>query len=58
METFQWYKGYGILYMQIGGNTIVKDGWQKIKMFSRMGEINGEKKAKKYIDELIGDSDD
>lgn len=52
METSQNYKGYQIWYYTIGGKTEIGYMGRVIKIFRGLGEIEGEKAAKKYIDVL------
>jgi hypothetical protein len=52
METSQNYKGYQIWYYFFGGNTEVGYMGRVIKTFRGLGEMEGEKAAKKYIDTL------
>ena len=52
METFHYYKGYGIKYRSIGGTTFVTDMGSILRKFKGMGCIGGEKEARKYIDQI------
>ncbi len=52
MQTYQSYKGYGITYYSMSGTTIVDKYGFEIKVFSRLGEMDGENKAKIFIDSL------
>lgn len=54
METYINYRGYGIRYVTIGGTTFVEGTLgSTIEEFRGLGEMDGKKAAKKYIDELI-----
>jgi hypothetical protein len=50
METSQNYKGYQIWSYSFGGTTEVGYMGRVIKTFKGLGEMKGEKAAKKYID--------
>ncbi len=52
METFFYYKGFGIKYRSMGGTTFVTDMGFTLRKFIGMGCIDGEKEAKKYIDQI------
>jgi hypothetical protein len=52
METSQNYKGYQIWYYSFTGDTAVGYMGIVIKTFSGLGEMEGKKAAKKYIDAL------
>ena len=52
MESFSYYKGYGIRYKQFGGNTYVEHNGCTVKIFYSSGEIAGDKLAKSYIDDI------
>jgi hypothetical protein len=51
METFYIYKGYGLRYYQILGTTAVELNGLPIKVFPRLGELDGKKAAEKWVDE-------
>ncbi len=53
METYQDYKGYGISYSSITGNTRIDYSGFTLKVFVRRGEIYGLKLAKEYIDSML-----
>jgi hypothetical protein len=50
METFHWYRGFGIRYIQIIGTTYVELLGDKIAVFPYMGATEGEKLAHEYVD--------
>lgn len=52
METFYWYKDFGIRYSGISGDTRVEDIGYVLKTFYGKGCHYGEDLAKKYIDSL------
>lgn len=52
METFFYYKGYGIKYKSMSGTTFVTDMGFTLRKFVAMGRIDGEIEAKKYIDQI------
>lgn len=53
MESFYWYKGYGIRYDDITGTTRVEYCGIPLRVYKKRGKTTGDKKAKKYIDELV-----
>ena len=53
METYINYNGFGICYSTFGGTTTVNQSGLEIKEFKALGEMNGRKKAKNYIDLLL-----
>jgi hypothetical protein len=53
MLSYQNYKGYGISYSSMTGDTIVDNYGFSLKIFARKGEIDGLKLAKDYIDSLM-----
>lgn len=57
METYTDYKGYGINYSSITGNTRVVNYGLTLKVFQRLGEERGNMMAKSYIDKLCGSKD-
>jgi len=52
MESFYWYKGFGIRYNEWGGTTTVEDLGYILREYPGLGCIDGEKKAKEYIDTI------
>jgi hypothetical protein len=52
METCFWYKGYVIKYNSMNGTTYVNN-CDILKKFIGKGCIDGEKLAKKFIDDMI-----
>ena len=57
MESFHWYKGFGVLYQTFLGITSVQGRMGFVIMeFPFMGEIAGREAAHKFIDELTGES--
>jgi len=52
METSKNYKDYQIWYYSFSGNTEVGYMGRVLKTFRGLGEMEGEKSAKKYIDSL------
>jgi len=52
METFFYYKGYGIKYSSMNGSTFVMDMGFTLRKFIGIGCVNGEKEAKKYVDQI------
>ena len=53
METFSWYKGYGINYRTISGTTSVQSNGETIAQFPGLGELAGNKAAKAWIDDHL-----
>jgi|GEM_PF-6583029 len=53
METFSYYKGYGIKYKTFNGTTYVTDMGFELKAFVGLGCVDGKSSAKAYIDKLI-----
>ena len=51
METFYWYKGYGVRYYQALGTTSVEEHGVVVKMFNGLGMIKGKAEAEKWVDE-------
>lgn len=51
METYQNYRDYGITYYTFSGTTYVDTNGTVIRQFVGLGEIEGEKQAKKFIDD-------
>lgn len=52
MESFFYYKGYGIRYSTFGGITVVESLGFTIKEFRGLGSYKGKEEAKKFIDNL------
>jgi len=52
METFSYYKGYGIKYRTFNGTTYVTHMGFELKEFVGLGCIGGRSSAKAYIDKL------
>lgn len=50
MESFQYYKEYGIRYYSLTGTTVVETLGFAMKVFRGKGEAEGLKLAKEYID--------
>ena len=50
METFDNYRSFGIRYYSLTGTTVVEDMGLEQKRFQGLGQNEGEKQAKKYID--------
>ena len=54
METSERYKGFIIDYYSISGDTIVRDRYGfDVKLFLGLGEMRGNKEARKYIDSTL-----
>lgn len=53
MEKFYYYEGYGIRYIQITGTTLVEDNGVELTRFTALGEIDGDAKAREFIDSII-----
>ena len=53
METFSYYKGYGIKYKIINGTAYVTHMGFELKAFIGLGDARGKLAAKTYIDKLI-----
>ena len=57
MESFHWYKGFGVLYQTFLGITSVQGRMGFVIMeFPFIGEIAEREAAHKFIDELTGES--
>lgn len=52
MLTYQDYKGYGIRYSSITGNTTIDDMGFVFKTFDKKGEQEGLRLAKEFIDSI------
>lgn len=53
MGSFQYYKGYEIIYYELTGTTCVQNHFGfVIKRFEGLGEVLGLQKSKSFIDTL------
>ena len=50
MVAYQDYKGYGITYSSMTGDTVVDNYGFPLKIFARKGQMAGLRMAKDYID--------
>ena len=53
MESFHYYKGYGVRYTGIGGSTYVELNGVKVAAFYGVGRLSGEELAHGWIDEEL-----
>lgn len=50
METFHWYRDYGIRYRTLGGTTQVVLDFDVVKVFPGLGEMRGREAAHAWVD--------
>ena len=52
MLSYQNYKGYGISYSSMTGDTVVDNYGFTLQIFARKGQMDGLQLAKDYIDKI------